>query len=369
MTRRVPRRLHAGAWWLWAGGLALAAGQTNHPLVSGMIIGVASLVVAARRSGSEWAGGYRAYLVVALVVVMVRMFFRVVLGGDYGTTELVSLPLVPLPDWAGGTAVGGPITAEEALAGLYDGLRLAALLVCVGAANTLADPRRLLRSFPRALGDVATAVVVSLSLAPQLVETVARVRRARRLRGESGSGPRRLRSLLVPVLEDTLGRSVSLAASMDTRGYGRTATAEMTPAPAAVVWVGLGGVAGAMFWLLSGSGSPWPPVAAGVAGLALATTALTRRARGIIRTRYRPDIWGRAEWLVAGSGLLVTFGVALVGVVTPTSIVAGLEPLMWPAIDPWLLAVLAAAAAPAWLAPPESRVETAPVRPIETVAS
>lgn len=369
MRGKVPRRLHAGAWWLWAGGLALAAGQTNHPLVSGMIIGVASLVVAARRSGSEWAGGYRAYLVVALVVVVVRMSFRVVLGGDYGTTELVSLPRVPLPDWAGGTAVGGPITAEEALAGLYDGLRLAALLVCVGAANTLADPRRLLRSFPRALGDIATAVVVSLSLAPQLVETVARVRRARRLRGESG-GPHRLRSLLVPVLEDTLGRSVSLAASMDTRGYGRTSVAEMPPAaPAGVVWVGLGGVAGAMFWLLSGSGSAWLPAAAGVAGLALATTALTRRARGAIRTRYRPDVWGRAEWLVAGSGLLVTFGVALVGFLSPASLVAGLEPLMWPAMDPWLLAVLAAAAAPAWLAPPESRTETAPTRPIETVAS
>lgn len=68
--------------------------------------------------------------------------------------------------------------------------------------------------------------------------------------------------------------------------------------------------------------------------------------------------------------MAVTLGVALIGFLNPTSLVAGLDPLMWPAIDPWLLAVLATAAAPAWLAPPESRVvETAPARPIETVAS
>ena len=34
---------------------------------------------------------------------------------------------------------------------LYDGLRLGTIVVCVGAANSLANPKRLLRSMPPAL--------------------------------------------------------------------------------------------------------------------------------------------------------------------------------------------------------------------------
>ena len=60
--------------------------------------------------------------------------------------------------------------------GFYDGLRLATMLICLGAANALANPRRLLRSMPPALHEVSTAVVVALSVFPQLAESVVRVR-------------------------------------------------------------------------------------------------------------------------------------------------------------------------------------------------
>ena len=56
---------------------------------------------------------------------------------------------MPLPDWAAGIRLLGPVTLEALLAGLYDGLRLATMLICVGAANALANPKRLLRSVPR----------------------------------------------------------------------------------------------------------------------------------------------------------------------------------------------------------------------------
>ena len=117
------------------------------------------------------------------------------------------------------------MTAESLLAGLYDGMRLAAVLICVGAANALANPRRLLAALPAALYEVGTALVVALAVFPQLAESLQRVRRARRLRGEPGRGTRGLRSLVVPVLEDALERSLKLAASMDARGYGRSGSA------------------------------------------------------------------------------------------------------------------------------------------------
>ena len=109
------------------------------------------------------------------------------------------------------------------LAAVYDGLRLATLLLCVGAANTLANPKRLLQSMPAALHEIGVAVTVALSVAPQLIESGQRVRRARRLRGEPGRRFHVVREVALPVMTDALDRSLLLAAAMDARGYGRTA--------------------------------------------------------------------------------------------------------------------------------------------------
>src|SRR5690606_36442600 len=111
------------------------------------------------------------------------------------------------------------------LAGLYEGMRLATIIICVGGANSLANPKRLLKSVPPALYEVGTAIVVAITVVPQLADSVRRVRRARALRGSDRGRVRGLRRIVVPVLEDALSRSLRLAAGMDTSGYGRAGEA------------------------------------------------------------------------------------------------------------------------------------------------
>ena len=98
-------------------------------------------------------------------------------AGGAGGTVWLDLPEVPLPDWVAGITLLGPVTQESVLAGLYDGLRLATLLICVGAANALANPKRLLRSLPPALYEVGTAVVVPAALVEGVVEAIAKAAR------------------------------------------------------------------------------------------------------------------------------------------------------------------------------------------------
>ncbi|MFO7293025.1 MAG: CbiQ family ECF transporter T component [Actinomycetes bacterium] len=346
MTRKLPRRLHAGAWWLWALGLMAVATQTTNPLLLGLVVAVCGVVVARRRGGAAWAGGYRAYLVVAAVVVAIRIFFRTLFGGGVGADVLFHLPRLSIP---GGLTVGGPVTAQQVLAGMYDGFRLAAILVCVGAANTLADPRRLARSLPAALSGVATSVVVALSLAPQLVESFARIRRARRLRGESGTGWRSLRPLLVPLAEETLHRSVSLAASMEGRGYGR-------PSPSNRKWgaVAIGGLAPlavGSFWLVTGSETVGATATVG-AGAVLVVGGIAGAGNRDRRTRYRADRWERQEWLVGLSGVVAAVGVYVTAATTTGVLAPTLDPLTWPQLSPVAAISVLVAATPAVTAPP-----------------
>ena len=345
-----PRALQPGAWWIWAIGLAVVAGGTTNPLLLGLLIGVAWFVVAARREEAPWGRAFGLYLRIGLLIVVVRVLLRIVVGGEFGTTILFTLPELPLPDWAAGIRIGGEVSAESILAAGYDGLRLAAIVICFGAANSLANPKRLLRLLPNALYEIGSAVTVAVSVAPQLAESVGRVRRAQRLRRGGRIGPRRL---LMPVLEDALDRSISLAAAMDSRGYGRHGDEPLARRRATTVLlvIGLLGACVGLYGLLDSS-APFPmgipSLAAGVACMALGFVAAGRRT---LHSRYRADGWQLAEWLVAGSGLAAVALVTVGGVVDAASLHPSVLPMAWPQLAVFPSVGLLVAALPAMLAP------------------
>ncbi|MDZ7676225.1 MAG: energy-coupling factor transporter transmembrane component T [Acidimicrobiales bacterium] len=322
------RRLHAAAWWVWALGLGATATRTTNPILLLFIAAVAGYVAVTCRDRTPWSRSYGAFLRLAAIVLVIRIGFHVVLGGVAGPTELVRLPEIPLPSWASGIRIGGAVSAEGVLHAAYDGLRLGVLLVCVGAANALADPRRLLQSLPGALYEVSVAVVVALTTAPQLVASAVRIRRARQLRGDLRRGVRGFTSLVVPVVEDAFDRALSMAATMDARGYGRAGEvpAGVRRATGACVIGGLAGLSMGAFAVLDTTAPDVLGVPALVVGGVLGFGALRLGARRAIRTRYRPDRWGGAETVVAASGL-----VALVGVLVAERTGAGtLDPVFVP---------------------------------------
>lgn len=345
--------LHSGAWWVWALGLATAASRTTNPLLLGLLIGVAGYVVAARRTDAPWARSYGAFVKLGLIVIAIRLVFAVFLGSPIpGTHTLFTLPEMPLPDWAKGVRLGGRVTAEGILFAFYDGLKLATLLICVGAANALASPARLLKSLPGALYEVGVAVVVALTFAPNLIADVRRLRAARRLRGRPDRGVRGLLQVGLPVLEGALERSVALAAAMDARGYGRTAQvpAGVRRTTAVLTVGGLIGVCAGTYSLLAAQGARLGlPVL--LAGLAAALCGLWLGGRRTVRSRYRPDRWGPRAWLVAGSGIAVAALLILAGSAAPDELRPGVVPLTAPTLPLWPAAAVLLGLIPAFVAP------------------
>ena len=350
---RLPRLLHPAAWWAWAIGLAMAANRTTNPLLLALIVVVAGYVVAARRELGA-ASPFGAFLRLGLFAIALRVVFQALLGGGVpGRTVLLTLPEIPLPSGAGGVRLGGPVTLEGLLAALYDGARLAAVLACIGAANTLASPRRLLRYVPATLYEVGTALVVALTYAPQLVDDARRVRVARRLRGHGGRGPRELARLAVPVLDSALERSLELAASMESRGYGRSVhrDARSRRRATALTLAGLTGVIAGIYGLLDGGSAPLLGLPLLVLGSAAAMASLAVGARRDPRSRYRPDPWATPEWLVLGCGAAAGVFAVVAAQRGVPDIVMQTSPAVWPML-PWIPALgVLLALAPAWLSP------------------
>ncbi len=336
MTRRSTssgrRGLHPAAWWLWAACLAGAATRTTNPMLLALIAAVAAFVVSARRTTAPWSRSIVFFFRMGVVVIVVRVVVQVLFGDRLPGHVLFTLPQVPLPSWAAGVSIGGQVTAESVIQAAVDGLRLAVILICFGAANSLASPYRLLRCLPAILYEAGVAVTVSLAFAPEVVMAIATVRDARRLRGRPTRGVAGLRGMAIPVLESALDRSLQLASSMDARGYGRRVAVPSgtrrwgTGSTAAGLLLVLVGVYGLLdTGSLPAGGVPFVAVGAVLVGVGMAVGG-----RRTNRTRYRPDVWRTAEWLVVGSGVVALAGLIVAGVAGVPGLQLVITPLHFP---------------------------------------
>jgi energy-coupling factor transport system permease protein len=366
--------LHPGAWWLWAGCMAGAAIRTTNPLLLALVAAAAAFVVSARRTSAPWSRSLIVFFRLGLVVIVVRVVLQVVFGNRLPGHVLFTLPHVPLPSWAQGVSIGGPVTLEAVLQAAVEGLRLAVVLICFGAANSLASPYRLLRCLPAVLYEAGVAVTVSLAFAPEVVMAIGNVRDARRLRGRPTRGVAGLRGMAIPVLEAALDRSLQLASSMDARGYGRRVTLARTTrrmasgSSAAGLLLVMAGVYGILdVGSLPVGGIPFLALGAVLVGAGMAVGG-----RRTGRTRYRPDVWRGPEWAVAASGAAVLASFIAASVLGVEGMQLQIYPLHVPLLPLLPTAGILAGLLPAAVAPaPDGQSDTwgpGPMTPSESHA-
>jgi energy-coupling factor transport system permease protein len=367
----VPRVLHPVAWWVWAVAIAVAVSRTTNPLLLLVALAVLGLVVANRRAEAPWARAFKYYLGGAVIVIAIRVVLRSVFASAAapGDHVLFTLPQLPTPRWYAGVQIGGPVTIEAVTAAAVDGLRLATLICCIGAANALANPKRALRMLPGALYELGVAVTVAITVAPQLIESAQRIGRAQRLRARTARGKRALRGIVIPVMEDALERSHELAAAMNSRGYGRARpqSPRTRGLTSACVLAGMVGLCAGVYGLLDETAPRAIGLPAILLGAGLCALGLAMGGRRVIRTNYRPDPWRAPEWIVVACGLAsaVLFFVAAhydAAAVNPSFSPLHAPPLpLWPTIALLLGAIAAFAAPPVPVAAPPVRRARSPV--------
>lgn len=352
-VRQAGRWLHPMAWWSWAGGLAVAASTTTNPLLLIGLMASAGVVVEMRKPVAPWARSFGFFVKLAIVVVTIRVLAQVLIGAPGGSITAVPMPGVSLPEWLAGVRLGGDVMLEPLLAAFYDGLRLAAILVVVGAASSLASPARVLKSVPAAVYEVGVSVVVAATFLPQLVSDVARVRANRRLRGRSDTGIRGFGAAAMPVLHGAMDRSITLAAAMDSRGYGRAGHRSPTERALSATTLLAGLVLatiGAYGLLGTGTATWWGPTFVALGTVSIIANLVLAGQRSI-RTRYRPNIWHPSDVLTAITGAAVAALFIAAKTLTPESLTTATSPPAWPTLSALAVAGVLLAAIPGFITP------------------
>jgi len=296
------QQMHPGAWWCWGLLTAVGLSGVTNPLLSASVLAALAVVVSARSIKAS-SRAFSLSLRLGVMLLVVRLFIAVAFGARTGGTVLWSLPSVPLPSWFAGITIGGPVTAPLLLGALYQGLNLAAVLACFGAASTLAPPAELVATLPRSVYELGLSVAIALAFLPELSESAQAVRAARRLRGRPTSGLAGFRGMAIPVLEGALERSVAMAAAMDARGFGRLRSAGTHPRAVPVLaMVGAASVTVGAVGLLSGGVATAVGAALLLSGVVAALWSLRIRSAQFLRTRFTEVPFSWRASVIAGAG-------------------------------------------------------------------
>jgi energy-coupling factor transport system permease protein len=306
---------HTLTWLVWlsaAAYLALVNGQPLQTLLLILATGTVFTLASRRPRAGQRAGaasrsveGWRTFLRFGMWVWLVATLFNL-LFAHAGDIILFVLPR----NWP---LVGGPITLEGLLYGLAHGASLFAVLLVFATFNLALDANRLLRWLPAGLFQAGLIVSIALSFVPQLMASLKDVRDAQLVRGHKFRGLRDLPPLFVPLITTALERSLTLAESLEARGFGgvspssRRGRDSISPSSGrdgtrqrsawghavttAATLLSLLSLSAGLIWRATAVQPSWPGGIFLILSTLLLLAAIYLQGRGFRRTHYRLEVW------------------------------------------------------------------------------
>jgi energy-coupling factor transport system permease protein len=361
-------RLHALTWALWALSAALTVQLAPNPVYVVVVIGIAFLAVETHRLEGPTAKAFPVLVGIAVAFAALRVVLTALTTHGVGQV-LFTLPEATLPKILGGFTVGGTIEAPVVALAAAEGLAVVGVIAAFAAFNAVASHAELLQVAPRAFHEPGLVVTVALAFVPATLAAIEAAREADLARTGGITVRRgRIRRLAIPVVETGLEKAVSLAESMDARGFARGGA---TTLDRVAGWLGLAGLLAlaASFLALIGRQNPLSIGLAAGGSVAL-VAAVVAASSGPRPTRYRPRRLARLDLVVMAVVVVCPVGISVLAVQGQGTLRWSTSPLEFPPVSPLVLLLLAFLAAPCALRPGRALVP-APQhepRPAEAVA-
>jgi energy-coupling factor transport system permease protein len=306
---------------------------------------ISAAAIAAVSVSWRWSGirraGWNAVVKLIVVLSLASILFNV-LTVRTGDLVILSVPQsAPLLD--------GDLTWNAIIYGLLAAFSMVGIVAAWGTVGMVARWSSLVRLLPDAFIGLAAAGSSAINLVPETVAGLADIREAAAARGFAPRGVRGVGTILNPMVNVGLDRSMRLAEVLEARGFGSRAsrpgassspcTAAWTAALSGTFMVGYGLIAGIAWAAIAGAGAM-------VIGVVILTAR--RSDNQVRRTRYRRENLTAADWVVIGVSIAIIGVCALVRQVDSATFVYEPYPtLTYPASNLWLMATLFALFVPA----------------------
>jgi energy-coupling factor transport system permease protein len=321
---------HGVTWLVWAVSAAATVQLAPSPVYVALVIAVAAVVVQAHAREGPLTRVFPVLVAVAVFFACLRVVLTVATTHG-GTDVLFTTPEFTLPRLLGGFTVGGTVETSVLAISAAEAFAVVGVIAVFAAFNAVVSHHELVQSAPRAFHELGLVVVVALAFVPSTVRAIGAVREADRARTGGRVVRRgRLVRLVVPILESGLERAVSLAESMDARGFAR---GKASPREQLSAWCGLGALVllGGGFVALVGEASGIAATLA-VAGCGALVLAVVLSSTASSRVRYRRRRLTAPDLVVAGLSVVAPTSLWILSSTGEDSLVwRQTLPLEWPA--------------------------------------
>jgi energy-coupling factor transport system permease protein len=343
MSRRQSLALQTWVIWGAAASVPFLLGRNPFPMAIALAAAIA--VNRACRPAHSHAVGWGVVIRTSLIFSVIAVLFNVL------TVRTGDLVLVTIPE--GWPLFDGPITWNAIIYGLLAAAGVLGLVTVWATVGSMIQWSALARLLPDPFVGFAVAGSAAINLVPQTAAALTDIREAAAARGYRPAGARGVATVLTPMINVGLDRSMRLAEVLEARGFGgRRAQAGRLPVVREAAWTALLGgifIAGygliaAIDWALLGG-----MVAASVGAAAF---FFVRSPDPIRRTKYRQDSLTRTDWMVMATSTIVAIACVVARNIDAKTFVYEPYPgLDIPSAELWPLLILLGLFAPALIAP------------------
>ena len=205
----------------WVGSIFILALILNNPLFLLLLFLSTLSVVIAAKVWKEWTSFMKLALYICVAIVIINALVDALVGHN-GSSVLVEAPFqIPV--------IGTPIITLEAIFfGLGMCLRLLAIISAFAILTLTIHPDDMMLSMIKMKLPYKSVLVTSLStrFVPTLIDDVERITDVQRSRGlelDRGSLSQKVKgrmSVIIPLLSNSLDRTVQVAEAMESRAFG-----------------------------------------------------------------------------------------------------------------------------------------------------
>jgi energy-coupling factor transport system permease protein len=351
---------HTWTWVIWLVAAAVPAFTMRNPFYLALLLGTAWIIYTALGRTTPIGSSWGSFVKLGVFLFALAIPFNAL------SIHLGQIVLFRLPEsWP---IIGGPVTLEAIIAGAVSGLTLLTILVVFAAFNAVVDHYQLLRATPSFLFQAGVVISIAITFVPQMVLSAQEIRQAQRIRGHRFRGLRDLLPLVIPLLANSLERSIQLAETMEARGFG-AAVSPPTRRRAILSQVGLlAGLIGVLVGLAllafyqQGRMWGWLLIGVGVIGV---FAFFGFHGRQVQRTRYRREAWHARDTAVVVASVISLAIFTTVRLTTPETLYYSPYPPnpLLPSFNPLVGAALLLLTMPAIVAPRDTEQQASGSQP------